>query len=88
MDLFVDKSYKLHCESKLDYHQILHTGNGTLPSGYTLSGASGHTLYRTEYAIVVYQPSGIASVKIVKNSTGAYMDEFRISATAKKFVLE
>ena len=92
MDLFIDKAYQLHSESKIDYHQILFTGNGTLPSGYTIVNGSGQTVYVTgasaPYAVVVFQDSGIDSVHIIKNSTGAYSEEFKISSKAKKFVLE
>lgn len=88
MDLFVDKSYQLHCENKLDYYSAIYSPTTSLPSGYTLIGASGQSILRTGNAVVVYQTSGIDSVHIRKDSTGAYMDEFQISSTAKKFVLE
>jgi hypothetical protein len=88
MDLFIDRSYELHCENKLNYFSALYSPTGSLPSGYTLRNASGQTIVRTANAVVVYQASGIDSVRITRDSTGAYMEEFKISSTAKKFVLE
>jgi hypothetical protein len=89
MDLFVDKSHKLNSENKLNYAQVLSSGAGSLTSGYSIVGDQvGNQIYVSGNAVVIYRSSGIADIHITKDSTGAYMDEFRISATAKKFVLE
>lgn len=89
MDLFVDKGYKLDSENKVNYAQVLSSGAGSLPSGYSLEGsASGHSVYVTGNAVIVTKESGIDSIHVVKESTGAFMHETRISSNAKKFVLE
>jgi hypothetical protein len=89
MDLFVDKGYKLDSENKVNYAQVLSSGPGSLPSGYSLEGsASGHSIYVTGSAVIITKESGIEEVHVVKESTGAFMQETRISSEAKKFVLE
>jgi hypothetical protein len=90
MDLFIDKSYKLHSENKLNYSQIVLGSDGSFPSDtHTITGpGSGRRVYVSGNAVVISQPSGIEAVRIIRNSTGAHMDEVRISSTAKKFVLE
>jgi hypothetical protein len=94
MDLFVDKSYKLHCENKLNYFDALYSPTSSLPSGYTFRDSSGQaitqppTVVRTGNAVIAYKDSGIGEVHLVKDSNGAFMEELRISEKAKKFVLE
>jgi hypothetical protein len=95
MDFFIDKYYKKDVENKLNYHQILYGTNddasfqviGGTPTttSFQVIGGTPTTTIIHENVVVLFS-SSIDNVHVLVNNV--YMQEFKISTTAKKFVLE
>jgi hypothetical protein len=85
MDFFIDKYYKKDVENKLNYHQILYETNDTASYEYEVIGGTPTTTIIHGNVLVLFS-SSIDNIHVLVNNV--YMQEFKISTTAKKFVLE
>jgi hypothetical protein len=83
MDFFIDKYYKKDVENKLNYHQILYGTNDA--ASFQVIGGTPTTTIINGNVILLYSNS-IDNIHVLVNNV--YMQEFKISTTAKKFVLE
>jgi len=90
MDLFLDKQYKRDCENKLDYYDVLFNISHNV-SGLTIEGTSpgNYTAIKGENIQIIYA-NNISDIHVKKNNLAGdpvFCYEIRISATAKKFIL-
>jgi hypothetical protein len=85
MDLFIDKQYELECENKLDYFRLLY-GTGDSPSYSFVGGTPTFTVAHGNVIVIVASEASVGNISVLKPD-GSYAYEFRISATAKKFII-
>jgi len=88
MDLFVDKYFKKDVENKFDYHQLFHGSSDPAPSGVTFTGTTPNVtrIVFHNKTILVCDPSNIDSIKALENNV--YLQEYKVSSTCKKYIVE
>jgi uncharacterized protein YaaQ len=84
MDLFFDNYYIKDCENKINYYRLMYDRESA-GSEYTVLNNSGGVVHKTDTTFLIVN-SDIDNVKVI-NSLGVYCQEFKISNTAKKFIL-